>query len=236
MRAGVAIAFFIAAAYTAAAAEIYAGPTAGFAVMGGLSRVDYGALHDADGVWLPLVAGARADARFGVYDAKAEAIVLWPFKGVYRPPDAYLYERASEFAVAASGGRRFGGGPVSFKLALVGRWVYADVDYSNFPHGSYTENDLFAGPVCGVVCDAPLLRFNYTAGVGYAGVYRNGYYSETDRFLTFVWEAEATFKLRPRFTLNVGVVFLDDVYGFDRGWADRSKILISGGPTFALGD
>jgi hypothetical protein len=219
----------------AGAAEIYVGPTAGVAATGGLSRVDYGALHDADGVWLPLVGGARADVRFSAYDVKAEAIVLWPFKGVYHPPDAWFYERASEFGVAASGGRRFGAGPVSFKLALHGRWVYADVDYRDYPHNSYRVNDVFAGPACGLVCDAPLLRFNYTVGVGYAGVYQNGRYGETDRFLTIIWEADAGFKLSPSLTLNADLLFLRDTFGFDRGWAQRTRLLISGGPSFALG-
>jgi len=226
----------ITAAAIAGAADLYAGPIMGIAAAGGLAREDYGgSFHDADGVWLPMFGGGRADARFSAYDVTAEAVVLWPFKGDYYPPDAWFDERAAEFAVAAAGGRRFGPGPLYFRLALDGRWVYADVNYGNYPNGSYTVNDVLAAPVAGIVYDADLLRFDYTAGVGFAGVYKSGYSAETDRYLTFIWEAEAAFKLRPWLHLNVGVAFLDDVYGFDRGWAERRKILISGGPTFAVG-
>jgi len=200
-----------------------------------LAREDYGdPFHEAYGVWLPLFGGARAEARFPAYDVEVEAVVLWPFKGGYYPPDAWFDERAAEFAVAASGGRHFPTGPVFFRLALDGRWVYAGVDYGNWPSGSYTINDVFAAPVGGVVYDADLLRLDFSAGVGFAGVYESGYSSETDRYLTFIWEAGATFKLRPWLTMNVGVTFLDDVYGFDRGWAEREKIWFSGGPMFAV--
>ena len=236
MRSGIAFATLIGAAAIAGAAEFYVGPAVGVAVTGGLARDDYGdGSHDADGVWLPMFGGARAEARFSAYDVTAEGVVLWPFKGFYYPPDAWFDERAAEFGVAAAGGRRFGPGPVYFQLALDGRWVYANVDYGNDPTGSYTINDVLAAPVGGVVYDADLLRFDFTAGVGYAGVYKSGYSSETDRYLTFVWEAEAAFKLRPSFSLHVGLVALDDIYGFDRGWARRTKIRISGGPMFAIG-
>ena len=107
MRAGAAITFFFAAALTAGAAELFVGPTVGVPVTGGLAREDYlDGWHDADGTWLPLFGGVRGDARFGAYDVKAEAIVLWPFNGVYRVPDASFDERAVEFGVIASGGRR----------------------------------------------------------------------------------------------------------------------------------
>jgi hypothetical protein len=226
----------LAAALTAGAAEFFVGPTVGIAATGGLAREDYGdGLHDAHGVWLPMFGGARAEARYSAYDVKAEGVVLWPFKGDYYPPDAWFDERAVEFGAAAAGGRRFGAGPTSFQLALDTRWVYADVDYGNYPHGSYTVNDVLAAPVGGMVYDADLLRFDFKTGVGFAGVYMGGHFPEADRYLTLIWEAEAAFKLRPSLRLNVGVTFLDDVYGFDRGWAKRTKILISGGPSFVLG-
>jgi hypothetical protein len=237
MRAGAAIAFFIAAAFTAGAAEFYVGPTVGVAVTGGLAREDYlDGWHDADGTWLPLSGGVRGDARFGAYDVKAEVVVLWPFDGVYRVPDAYFYERAVEFGVIASGGRRFGPGPLCFRLGLEGRWVNGDVDYANYPSGSYTVNDVLVAPVGGMTYDAELVRFNFNTGVGFSGVYMGGRFPETDRYLTVICESEAAFKLRPWLAMKVGFTFLDDVYGFDRGWADRSKFLISGGPAFALAD
>ena len=237
MRAGVAIAVCIAAALTAAAAEFYVGPTVGVAATGGLAREDYlDGWHDADGTWLPLFGGVRGDARFGAYDVKAEAIVLWPFNGVYRVPDAYFDERAVEFGVIASGGRRFGADPVYFRLGVDGRWVNGDVDYANYPSGSYTVNDVLVAPVGGVIYDADSLRFIFNTGVGFSGIYMGGRFPETDRYLTLIWEAEAAFKLRPGLAMNVGFTFLDDVYAFDRGWAGQSKVLISGGPAFSLGD
>ncbi len=236
MRTGMIFAALAAAAGIAGAAEFYVGPTVGVAANGGLAREDYGgSLHNADGVWLPMFGGARADARFSAYDVTAEAVVLWPFKGDYYPPDAWFDERAAEFALAVAVGRRFGPGPASFQLALDGRWVYADVEYGNWPTGSYTVNDVLAAPVAGLVYDADLLRFDIKAGVGFAGVYEREYFAETDRYLTFIWEAETGFKLRPSFKLNVALVLLEDVYGFDRGWAERTKFRISGGPMFALG-
>jgi hypothetical protein len=226
----------LAAAAVAGGADLYVGPAVGVAATGGLAREDYGdGAHEADGVWLPIFGGVRGDVRFAAYDVKAEAVVLSPFKGGYYPPDAGFDERAAEFGVVASGGRRFGAGPLFFRLGFNGRWVNGDVDYANYPNGSYTVNDVLAAPVGGVVYDADLLRFNFNTGVGFGGVYMAGHSPEADRYLTVIWEAEAAFKLRPSLHLNVGVVFLDDVYGFDRGWAERRKILISGGPTFAVG-
>jgi hypothetical protein len=237
MRTRVAIAFFIAAALTAAAAEFYVGSTVGVAATGGLAREDYlDGWHDAEGAWFPLFGGVRGDARFGAYDVKAEAVVLWPFNGVYRVPDASFDERAVEFGVIASGGRCFGADPVYFRLGVDSRWVYADVDYANYPSGSYTVNDVLVAPVGGLIYDADLLRFNFNTGFGFAGVYMGGHFPETDPYLSIIWEAEAAFKLRQWLTMNVGVTFLDDVYGFDRGWADRSKFLISGGRACALAD